>query len=623
MPVTLRHIIRQQHLHVTVDGTESDGLALQRSLPSVCQHWMTPAIERTLESCAPQVGHLCIERLELDVGNIKLERLEHDLPKAVAEALEKSLRELIPPGEPLPTIISGNVQYKTVQHSINEAFIHFLTTGTLPWSFRLPEGVTLEQAILGSWREGTKSGMSPAAENEAVLGVLASVTARKRLIRQFSPVFLKAFLSLLSPEGRKIMDEVLQLQHCSDDHPPDTKPSEQQLWETVFAKVAAGDFFSSTDLVDEAWRGLPITTAGHAVPVNELGRHLPTMSAPVSTTACRLNGSDPEPESHNEQGDQSHAGPGLPGNAEPRAQSRIEAKSQRPAEPVPSRHVEPEPQQHTEPELQSKAVISLPRFTEQKPQSAAEPGLSSNADPGSQCHDEPTPSRRIGPGPQLHEEPAPSRRVEPGPQRRAGAELQNRTGTSPSNLTAQGPQNHAVFRKTPINLSPHPEAGVGIHIENAGLVLLHPFLPRFFEALDIVAEDKLLQPERALCLLHFLTTGRLIAPEYDLVLPKILCNVPLLTPINSNVTLTATEQEEGVALLQAVIRHWEALRNTSPDGLRGTFLLRPGKVSLRDGGDWLLQVEAKSCDILLDSLPWGISMTSLPWMESMLWVEWR
>ena len=71
------------------------------------------------------------------------------------------------------------------------------------------------------------------------------------------------------------------------------------------------------------------------------------------------------------------------------------------------------------------------------------------------------------------------------------------------------------------------EAREGVYIENAGLVLLHPFLPRLFEGLGIAVEDKLIQPERALCLLHFLTTGQLIAPEYELVLSKILCNLPL------------------------------------------------------------------------------------------------
>ena len=72
-----------------------------------------------------------------------------------------------------------------------------------------------------------------------------------------------------------------------------------------------------------------------------------------------------------------------------------------------------------------------------------------------------------------------------------------------------------------------------------------------------------------------------------------------------------------------MIQHWTALRSTSPDALRGTFLARPGKLSRRPDGDWLLQVEPLSYDILLDQLPWGISMIQLPWMPQMLRVEWN
>jgi Contractile injection system tape measure protein len=163
----------------------------------------------------------------------------------------------------------------------------------------------------------------------------------------------------------------------------------------------------------------------------------------------------------------------------------------------------------------------------------------------------------------------------------------------------------------------------GIFIDCAGLVLLHPFLPQFFNALGIATEDTLLQPDRAVCLLHYLATGQTIAPEYELILAKVLCNIPLETPVESDVLLTTNEQEEAIAVLEAVVDHWAALGNTSADGLRGTFLVRSGKISLRADGDWLLQVETKSFDILLEQLPWGIGMIKLPWMERMLWVEWN
>ena len=165
------------------------------------------------------------------------------------------------------------------------------------------------------------------------------------------------------------------------------------------------------------------------------------------------------------------------------------------------------------------------------------------------------------------------------------------------------------------------DLGEGVYVGCAGVVLLHPFLPRLFEGLGIVADDKMVQPERALGLLHFLATGQRIAPEYELLLPKLLCGVPLEEPVPSPV-LTAAEEDEAVALLAAVIRHWDALGDTSIEGLRGTFLARPGKLFRRDSGDDVLQVEGRPFDILLDRLPWGVGTIQLPWMRRILWVEW-
>ena len=125
-----------------------------------------------------------------------------------------------------------------------------------------------------------------------------------------------------------------------------------------------------------------------------------------------------------------------------------------------------------------------------------------------------------------------------------------------------------------------------------------------------------------MCLLHFLATGHRFAPEYDLLLPKVLCNVALEAPADSRIELDEAEQEEAVTLLEAVVRHWDALGGTSVDGLRGSFLVRPGKLSRR-GNDYVLLVEPRAYDFLLDRLSWGIGLIRLPWMERTLWVEWR
>ncbi|WP_028046732.1 contractile injection system tape measure protein [Cellulomonas sp. URHE0023] len=163
----------------------------------------------------------------------------------------------------------------------------------------------------------------------------------------------------------------------------------------------------------------------------------------------------------------------------------------------------------------------------------------------------------------------------------------------------------------------------GLLVDSAGLVLLHPFLPRFFETLGVAVGDDVVTPDRGLCLLHHLATGEVVAPEHRLTLAKALCGLPLEMPSAADVGLTDDETAESVALLEAAIGHWDALRGTSPDALRLEFLQRPGVLSVTGDGDWLLRVDARTVDILLDQLPWGCSYVRLPWMGRPMIVEWR
>src|SRR4029453_90329 len=94
----------------------------------------------------------------------------------------------------------------------------------------------------------------------------------------------------------------------------------------------------------------------------------------------------------------------------------------------------------------------------------------------------------------------------------------------------------------------HLDLGEGVYVACAGAVLLHPFLPQLFETLGIARDDKLLQPERALGLLHYLATGQRFAPEYDLLLPKLLCNLPFDVPVHSRVELPMAEEQDADAL---------------------------------------------------------------------------
>jgi hypothetical protein len=164
-----------------------------------------------------------------------------------------------------------------------------------------------------------------------------------------------------------------------------------------------------------------------------------------------------------------------------------------------------------------------------------------------------------------------------------------------------------------------------IAIPGAGLVLLHPFLPRLFEYCHWLKENEFVNDEtrnHAVYALHYLAAGDEEAPEYVLMLPKLLCGIPLESPLESVLPLTDPEKEACDDMLRQVIAHWAALRNTSPAGLRETFLRRQGKLFSTDEG-WRLEVQRKTEDILLNRLPWGFSIIKFPWMPRLLSVSWQ
>lgn len=165
----------------------------------------------------------------------------------------------------------------------------------------------------------------------------------------------------------------------------------------------------------------------------------------------------------------------------------------------------------------------------------------------------------------------------------------------------------------------------GLYTEMAGLVLLHPFLTMLFTQLNWVEKNTFKNKtcqQKAIGLLHFMATGQTNAPEYALVIAKLLCGYPLKEPVQMEFNFSEDELEEATHLLSVVISRWEVLKRTSVEGLREGFLLRKGKLSETESG-MLLQVENGSIDILLDQLPWTISIIKLPWMATMLRVDWR
>ena len=173
------------------------------------------------------------------------------------------------------------------------------------------------------------------------------------------------------------------------------------------------------------------------------------------------------------------------------------------------------------------------------------------------------------------------------------------------------------------------DSAPGLTVHAAGLVLLHPYLPRLFSALGWIAgEHRFGDPfpsanlPRAAAMLHWLATGRDEPFEFEQGMAKLLLGKAPDDPLPVAAGLLgAVEREEGAALLAAVVDNWPALGKTSVDGLRLSFLQRGGLLYPASDG-WLLRLQAESFDLLLDRLPWGISIVRLPWMRGTLFTEW-
>jgi hypothetical protein len=164
-----------------------------------------------------------------------------------------------------------------------------------------------------------------------------------------------------------------------------------------------------------------------------------------------------------------------------------------------------------------------------------------------------------------------------------------------------------------------------IYVLNAGQVLAAPYLPRLFSLLGLTADgvfaDRPAQ-ERAAHLLQFMVNESVAAPEYQLVLNKLLCGLRTGIPIPGEIDIAEREKEMIEGLIRGMIQNWSAIGNTSVRGFRESFLQREGWLRLKDDA-WRLEVLPKPFDMLLDRLPWSFSIVKHAWMERPIHVDWR
>jgi hypothetical protein len=154
-------------------------------------------------------------------------------------------------------------------------------------------------------------------------------------------------------------------------------------------------------------------------------------------------------------------------------------------------------------------------------------------------------------------------------------------------------------------------------VNDAGLVITWPFLQTLFERTG-VASDRL----RTVSLLLYLAWGRAYQEHQASSLIKILAGLPPESDVPPPVPLTKEETGLCDSLLSALTARWEIIKNTSIEGIRGSFLQRNGRL-VKDQDQYVLTVEGKTFDLLLDQLPWSYSLVKTPWMDRALSIRWR
>ncbi|MEO0408500.1 MAG: contractile injection system tape measure protein [Cyanobacteria bacterium P01_A01_bin.135] len=552
---------------------------------------------RLLRQAPPQLEQL-FDRL---VGNrevIRLDQVVVNLDRLAPHSFE---REFLPA---LVTALQQTLGDQLAQRRLEaptpqtpsadwEVLLYFLRYGRLPW--------WVTETAWPVWLERWQAAMGQDTGQRRLLRLLAEQpTAQQRLIIQFSDEFRHQLVAQLRPPWREypsLLGQARQLSQALSLAKSTPQALEQEAWRLVLQALQRTDANASFPALDWAQHWLAyLQQVDQPSPFEDASRRRELEAAVTAlpraeqglwraalAQAQRISARPQPPDSSTS-------------STSPTDRKTADSFGDRPPSEIP----DPAPSD------------SSPEIPGEFATSAAEPSQLSEGPVRDAADNTPDGGGRF----QLSQGSSPT----PAP-------INPDTLGQVGDRTADSGQRSPASAPSPLTgdsqLSPDEEAG--LYIRHAGLVLLHPFLAAYLRGIDLAtgnAFQNQLAQQQAIYLLHYLATRQTHAPEYDLVLPKLLCSWPLNGAIAADIPLPEKALPEGEALLQAAIDHWGALKSTSPDGLREGFLQRDGKLTQTGERTWKLQVEQKAIDVLLSRLPWGVSMVKLPWMEILLTVEW-
>lgn len=165
-------------------------------------------------------------------------------------------------------------------------------------------------------------------------------------------------------------------------------------------------------------------------------------------------------------------------------------------------------------------------------------------------------------------------------------------------------------------------------VGNAGLCLLAPWFVRLFAMLGWLDKERkkfrnTASKVRAVFLLQYIVCGEEREwREAELAFNRLLTALPGNVPLPKCLPLSDEERQTADSMVAGVKANWPQMGGTSVEGFRGSFLLREGTLE-QEEERWLLDVEEKAYDILLETIPWGFRQLRLPWLKKHVQVRWH
>ena len=558
MPIPAKHIIQRQT--VWMDQPPAiPAFVLQERLSAYCRNTLPGVLESVFDGVADADTVIRLDTLDIDVGTILPARFEEQLTQRIRQRAEQELNRLLNTREPGDT----RVERHSRTDRLEQQFWFFLHHGYLPaWAD------TEAIAQFSDWLTGPSAG-SFRSELRSVLPGNSSIA--RRLVSHSSDVTL---MSLVSPTASaEVSGKLRHLFQAIHQQIRPLSPSiiREQYWLSRFRAVSTGgsaesyltDFYESLYRLNVAMDGqkkaaIFFITSLQGIESGTVTMHPPDRKAYIKTLQQLINQA-----------------------------KKYNAKTEKKTGWATVTPTDPDAGQPAQPNAANES-----RSNELSIDNEA-----NTTEVAANQRTQSSPPTGPVPNPPMYTDSLES------------LEANGRKSTQPS-------------AKQQRLESPLPDAE--IYVSMAGIVLLHPFLTTLFAEMGLIHNKLWVSPEaseKGVQVLAWLATGTEFCPEYTLPLLKLLCGLPLETVVSPDNCLTDTEKLLTTEVLEAVLTHWEVLKNTSIAGLQEAFLQREGKLTAVDGG-WRLAVERKTIDILLDKLPWGVSMIKLPWMPDLLFVDW-